>query len=131
MTFRRLLRGLGGYRIAKHLLAATLGGVESEVITWANESASMGGGPSGRAAVAAALQADTGPLDGRLWLFGGMLDASTYSDVLSRHARRSAGLRSAARAASSPKSTKVCGLAARRMAVWHHQALAFLSPKLA
>lgn len=63
-------------------LAATLGGVGSEVITWANESASMGGGPSGRAAVAAALQADTGPLDGRLWLFGGMLDASTYSDEL-------------------------------------------------
>ena len=66
------------------VLSATAHG--DEVITWAEESSTVAGAlvPAGRAAFAATLQAGTGPLDSQLWVFGGMLDGSTFSRELWR-----------------------------------------------
>jgi hypothetical protein len=54
------------------------------VITWASDLAVAAGAtiPTGRAAFASALQADTGPLDSKLWLFGGMVSFSSFSSEL-------------------------------------------------
>lgn len=55
-----------------------------EVITWASDLTAAAGAtiPTGRAAFASALQADTGPLDSKLWLFGGLVSFTTFSRQL-------------------------------------------------
>jgi hypothetical protein len=55
-----------------------------EVITWASDAAAPADAtvPTGRAAFASALQADTGPLDSKLWLFGGLTSATSFSREL-------------------------------------------------